>query len=36
MLEKGMQCPEVLGMNEDNYNFVIDYLIEKGIVIKSH
>jgi len=36
MLEKGMQCPEVLGMNEENYNFVIDYLLEKGIVIKSH
>ena len=36
MLDKGMQCPEVLGMDEDNYNFVIDYLIEKGIVIKSH
>ena len=36
MLDKGMQCPEVLGMDENNYNFVIDYLIEKGIVIKSH
>ena len=36
MLTKGMQCPEVLGMNEDNYNFVIDYLTEKGIIIKSN
>ena len=36
MLTKGMQCPEVLGMNEENYNFVIEYLIERGIVIKSH
>ena len=36
MLAKGMQCPEVLGMNEENYNFVIEYLIERGIVIKSH
>ena len=23
MLDKGMQCPEVLGMDENNYNFVI-------------
>ena len=36
MFEEGMQCPELIGMNEENYNFVIDYLIAKGITIRSH
>lgn len=35
-LGKGILCPEVLGKNNDNYNFIINYLTEKGIQIKSH
>ena len=33
---KGILCPEVLGKNDEYYNFVIDYLLEKGISIQSH
>ena len=33
---KGIMCPEVLGKNDEYYNFVMDYLSEKGISIKSH
>ena len=34
--EKGVQCPESLGQTEFNYNFVLDYLKEKGISIQSN
>jgi saccharopine dehydrogenase-like NADP-dependent oxidoreductase len=34
--KKGIQCPEVIGQNEKNYNFVLDYLTEKGIVINQN
>ena len=34
--EKGVQCPEILGQTEFNYNFVLDYLKEKGISIQSN
>ena len=33
---KGILCPEILGKNNEYYNFVIDYLLEKGISIQSH
>ena len=36
ILAKGILCPEVLGKNDEYYNFVIDYLLEKGIRIQSH
>jgi saccharopine dehydrogenase-like NADP-dependent oxidoreductase len=32
----GIQCPEKLGQIESNYNFVLDYLKEKGISIQSN
>ena len=31
--EKGIQCPEVLGQKEKIYDFVLDYLTKRGIVI---
>ena len=34
--DRGIQCPEVLGKDEEKYNFVIDYLLNKGIIIQSH
>jgi|TARA_B100000959_G_scaffold283409_1_gene352255 saccharopine dehydrogenase-like NADP-dependent oxidoreductase len=34
--ESGIQCPEKLGQTESNYNFVLDYLKEKGISIQSN
>jgi saccharopine dehydrogenase-like NADP-dependent oxidoreductase len=34
--KKGIQCPEVIGQNEKNYNFVLDYLAKKGIVINQN
>jgi len=34
--KSGVQCPENLGQTEYNYNFVLDYLKEKGISIQSN
>ena len=34
--KKGIQCPEVIGQNEKNYNFVLDYLTKKGIRINQN
>jgi len=31
---KGMSPPEYLGVNEDNYNFIIDYLKERNVTLK--
>jgi saccharopine dehydrogenase-like NADP-dependent oxidoreductase len=33
--EKGVLCPETLGMNDVFYDYVLDYLRNKGILIKS-
>ena len=32
----GIQCPEKVGQNESNYNFVLNYLKEKDISIQSN
>ncbi len=34
--QKGIICPEIIGKSDDYYYFVIDYLNERGIEIKSH
>jgi len=34
--KKGIQCPEVLGQNEEIYTFVLNYLTRKGIVINEN
>ena len=33
--EKGVICPETLGMNDVFYDYVLDYLRDKGILIES-
>ncbi len=34
--EKGILCPELIGQNEMHYNFILKYLNNKGIEIKSN
>ena len=34
--KKGIVCPEIIGKSNKHYNFVINYLTERGIVIKSY
>lgn len=34
--KKGIQCPEVLGQDEEIYDFILDYLNKKGITIKEN
>tara|TARA_B100000945_G_scaffold61640_1_gene45867 strand:+ start:399 stop:1487 length:1089 start_codon:yes stop_codon:yes gene_type:complete len=34
--KKGIVCPEIIGKSNKHYNFVINYLTERGIIIKSY